>query len=233
MKKLLSFINKIYRNIRIEKQFLIIEDESGAHHYLWISDDVSEAATNSSYEKFKEAARIYKEVGGEKCYIIHNHPKASPEPSLMDFKNAQLLNSWSSVLGIPVNDYMIYSTFGYYSFFEAGDWCVPMLRHTQEASTIQYNLNEFTYTNLLMRRKEINTIMECNEEMSLIGSRLYFSSCLPLEKLKKIAENEGVKNIFFFKRKPDGEKTIRLVKSFLQPTTIIEILPDGQWVTVL
>lgn len=233
MNKLLNRLNDLYKGEMLEKQYLVIENNYGEYFFHLISDDVNEDASNSSFEKFKEAVNLYKEENGVKSYIVHNHPKASPQPSLMDYKNAALLNSWSSVLGVEVNDYMVFSVYGYYSFLEVGEWDVPIIRKPQNTYAYDLDLERFDYTSLLAKKDIINTIIAKYDEIILINNKIYYSSCLPLEFIKKEVENEGVKIIYFTKEKSESQKMIQVVDRFLKPMTIIEIFPNGQWKTIL
>ncbi|MCK2000050.1 hypothetical protein MZM54_01460 [[Brevibacterium] frigoritolerans] len=229
MKKLLKKLHSIYKNINIEIQFLVFRDAKGVFISRKISNDVSEDASNSSYEKFEMAVKEYFELGGTEPIIVHNHPKAAPTPSLMDYTNAALLKSWSSVLGLPLSDYMVFSTYGYYSFAEAKEWEVPILRSVQEYKTSTIKMDRFDFSSLYSNKERINQIMRENGELLIANNKMYFSTCLPLEKIIKEVENVDVKIIFFLNKHSTGEKTYELVKRFLSPMTIIEVLPDGEW----
>lgn len=233
MIKLLNKLNELYKGENLEKQYLVIENGDGEYYFHWISNDVNEDASNSSFEKYKEAVELYKEKEGVKSYIVHNHPKASPQPSLMDYRNATLLSSWSSILGIAVNDYMVFSVYGYYSFLEAGEWEVPVIRKPQKTYAYDLKLEKFDFKSLLTKKDIIDTVMTKYDEIILINNKLYYSSCLPLEFIKKEVENEGVKIIYFLKQKSESRKMIEIVDCFLKPMTIIEIFPNGQWETIL
>lgn len=229
MKQLLKKLHSLYKNITIEIQFLIFRDANGEFISRKISDDVSEDALNSSYEKFELALKDYFELGGTEPIIVHNHPKAAPTPSLMDYNNAELLKSWSSVLGLPLSDYMVFSTYGYYSFAEAKEWEPPVIRSFQEYKTSSIKMERFDFPSLYSNKERINQILRESSELLIANNKMYYSTCLPLEKIKKEVENVDVKIIFFLKKHSNGEKTYELVKRFLSPMTIIEVLPNGEW----
>ncbi|WP_456363834.1 JAB domain-containing protein [Priestia aryabhattai] len=236
MEKLLNYFKEIYKDEKIEKQYLVFQDATGKFFHYKISNDVvdqGESSSNSSFPKFKKACSYYNEKQGVLSYVVHNHPSGTPKPSLMDFQNAKLLRSRAAVTGLPLNDYMIFSENGYFSFAEAKEWEKPIRRQAGRTFTTPLKLDEFNFSSLRKKKDIINNIMADNAEIVLIEDKLYYSSCLPLENLKKEVENEGVRIIFFFKHRPDEDETVQLVKRFLRPTTIVEVLPGGQWEIIL
>ncbi|MGF7535653.1 JAB domain-containing protein [Bacillus mexicanus] len=233
MKKILDKLNQIYKNEKFEKQYLIFEDEDQNYFYHWISDDVSGDATNSSIEKFEKAVQFYNEKKGSKALIVHNHPDALPNPSLMDYSNARLMRAWSSVFKINVTDYMIFSEYGYYSFQEASEWECVTLRNDEDidVKTTILDIDDVTFEKIRNKKEEINHLFLNFKEGILLNKKIYISNCLPLEFIKKEIENVCIKNattVFFSKGKMD-ENNLEIIKRFLNPNGIIEISPYGEW----
>lgn len=231
MKKILEMLKQLYKNEKNEKQYMIFRDGYKNYFYYLISDDVSENATNSSYEKFKKAVQFFKEKLGVEAFIVHNHPNALPTPSLMDYSNAQLIRVWSSVFEINVKDYMIFSEYGYYSFSEADEWEKPFIRSKGEVEAITLDIKNVTFADIMNKKEEINHLFQHFKEGVLLNKKIYFSNCLPLEFIKKEIENVSIKNattVFFSKGKTD-EDNIAIIRKFLNPVGIIEISPDGEW----
>ncbi|MGN5650551.1 JAB domain-containing protein [Bacillus sp. Brlt_9] len=233
MKKLLNYLNSLYKDQLLEKQYLVFQDQNNKFHHFWISNDVSDSATNSSFEKFTKAVLQYKEINGKNPVIVHNHPKVSPEPSLMDYKNAELLNTWASILAIEIADYMVFSKYGYYSFFEANEWSSFPARKQEDFNVLSINIEEFNFNNLLKIKDTINEIFTSNDEIIITKNKIYYSKCLPLENLKKEVENEDVKFLVMLKNDSNIEKTYQTFKRFLNPMTIIEVTNNGEWDTLI
>jgi len=53
--------------------------------------------------------------------IAHNHPSGNCDPSDTDKKMTEELNQASKLLGYALLDHLIFSNFGYYSFFDKGE----------------------------------------------------------------------------------------------------------------
>ena len=51
---------------------------------------------------------------------VHNHPSGDPEPSAADKGCVEMLFSASDIIGIPLDDFIIIGTKGYYSFADQG-----------------------------------------------------------------------------------------------------------------
>jgi DNA repair protein RadC len=65
------------------------------------------------------AREIFKKaIVNSTCSIIcvHNHPSGDPEPSEADLETSKMLVKAGALLGIPVTDFIIVGTKGYYSF---------------------------------------------------------------------------------------------------------------------
>jgi len=58
-----------------------------------------------------------KAIVNSSCSIIcvHNHPSGNPEPSQADVETSKMLVKAGNLLGIPVTDFIIVGTKGYYS----------------------------------------------------------------------------------------------------------------------
>lgn len=233
MKQLLNYLNSLYKDQLLEKQYLVFQGQNNSIHHFWISNDVSDSATNSSFEKFTKAVQYYKEVQGKNPIIVHNHPKVSPKPSLMDYKNAELLNSWGSILGIEIADYMVFSKFGYYSFVEANEWSSFPVRKQADFNVLAINLEEFNFNNVLEIKDIINNLFNSNDEIIVTKNKIYYSKCLPLENLKKEVENEDVKFLAMLKNDSNIDETYQTFKRFLNPMTIIEVTENGEWDTLI
>lgn len=52
--------------------------------------------------------------------LAHNHPSGIPEPSSQDIKTTQQLVAASILLGMPLEDHVIVTKSGYFSFRERG-----------------------------------------------------------------------------------------------------------------
>jgi len=65
------------------------------------------------------AREIFKKaIVNSSCSIIcvHNHPSGEPEPSEADLETSKMLVKAGNLLGIPVTDFIIVATKGFYSF---------------------------------------------------------------------------------------------------------------------
>lgn len=107
-------IKNLYKNEKIEKQYILVEDNNEVTAYK-----ISKNETSYYGELDIDAIKSnLKNLYNKKITIVHNHPADDPKPSFPDLHQYKYFHSLFSILGIEIDDYMIYSPFGYFSFKE-------------------------------------------------------------------------------------------------------------------
>lgn len=82
--------------------------------------ELTRGVLNSSLVHPREVFRIAVREGAAAIVVVHNHPSGKLEPSADDRAVVAQLLQAGKVLDIPLNDALIVSADGYFSFAEAG-----------------------------------------------------------------------------------------------------------------
>lgn len=221
MKHILKHIKSLYKNQRVEYQYLLIQTEDGNIETINIS---TYNTPNSSITDFKVIDGILSNLdeGAYKFYVVHNHPGvgSNPKPSKIDFRNAELIAMYFSYLGYKLDDYLIYAKSGYFSFAEAAflvDYSfvnkLKIWNHTKKTF-----LNEISSDVELIRSEFEKFDVFC---ISSHKNNNYF--VFPLELSKIPEENTYVKSITFIKEEFANAKTLNFIKALYSPELIFSV----------
>ena len=114
--------------VRIFQDLLALEDEidrEKEHFYVMHLDNkcrvkgveiVSIGTMTSALVHPRETYRRAVIIGSQSIIVAHNHPSGDTEPSDEDTKVTKVLFEAGQILGIHLNDHLIFSDEGYFSF---------------------------------------------------------------------------------------------------------------------
>lgn len=202
-KQTIKYFWSFFEKLTIENQYLF-----GQKDGKWFAYKVSKNETDSSGElDVNKIAKIAKEIEGSSVYIVHNHPSQEPLPSNPDRYQYVYIHSILSLLNIPIEDYLIVSDCGYFSFKEANYLLenIPYVNLPTKAEKIETpNLG---FCELV--EKEKDTILRLAETYNefIFNNRVQYGTTSEFDGsflLKKEAAFT-FKSIFFKKRKSDDD----------------------------
>ncbi len=81
---------------------------------------ISEGTLNASLVHPREVFRAAILGIGASIIVAHNHPSGNSEPSKEDIEVTRQLTESGKIIGIPVNDHLIFTENGFTSFAERG-----------------------------------------------------------------------------------------------------------------
>lgn len=114
--------------VKIFRALLALEDEidrEKEHFYVMHLDNKSRVKgvevvgigiMTSALVHPRETYRRAVMIGAETIIVAHNHPSGDPEPSDEDTRVTKTLFEAGQILGIRLNDHLIFSDDGYFSF---------------------------------------------------------------------------------------------------------------------
>ncbi|MGE0566614.1 MAG: RadC family protein [Bacteroidia bacterium] len=101
------------------KEFFWVMLLSQSQHVLGIAE-ISVGTTNATAVNSKEIFQLALKGNASNVIVGHNHPSGNTQPSSEDIKLTKDLVSFGRMISISVNDHIILTTEGYYSFADNG-----------------------------------------------------------------------------------------------------------------
>lgn len=218
----------VFKKEKIEKQYIFTKEDNEIKAFKISMHETEQYGSLDLSTLLQLASSLY----GKEIVIVHNHIKDDPKPSFQDYFQFDYLRSLFHLLHITLDDYMIVSPFGYFSFKEnnlcTGTKPVHYIASPYEMlPPIDCKKIDFLQTN----EEDITNYLGMYKEMIIsaedcFGSPGYFAG----EDLFELALKHEKRSIFIHQYDGSAHELERLhhILEVLQPVECL-IAKDGQF----
>lgn len=216
----------IFKNKKIENQYLFYIEKN---HLKNIKISMNE--TNHYGEvNIKKLKNLSKTLKGKNVIAVHNHPKEKPLPSDSDYFQMEHLDSLLALIDVHLQDYVIVSPYGFFSFKENNllknpeKYKVNFESYIEQISLPKIILSKDVKKNELKLKK----VLKEYSEILYNNKYKYASNFFTGEFLLDISDDISMKNILFFNKDSINYslKRIKDINNVLEPFEIYMLEND-------
>jgi hypothetical protein len=200
----------VFKNETIEKQYIFyLLDNQWNADLITIDGNEFKASIVTSY--VTDTAKKLSSLGIKEVFVAHNHPKQRPEPSFPDQFQMKYLESIFNLFEIHMDDYLIFSPFGYVSFKEN-----DMMDKQPVFNIENFTLNKLaplpfvTVNDIEENKEKIISLMEQVDELLLCKEEILRSQKINTPVIFDNYQEIDGKTIFIFRRKNDLDELERI-----------------------
>jgi len=220
-KTTLKYFWSHFNHLKTETEYLF-----SYQHGKWSAHKIAKDLERESSGELDESkiVEIATSLKGSQIYIVHNHPTGFPNPSNPDFYHYDYIRALLSFYNLKVEDFLILSNVGYFSFKESGYMKSGPYYQTQidkeglvtvpNASIVA--LDESNYQSVLNLSEQCTEfIFHSTKQFAAIHD---FSPSFLVQHKDELSE----RNVFFRRKTecPNELERLRTINIFLNPIEI-------------